>query len=207
MKALAKSRTRLLARFGGSVRGATGMVLRCQHSLPRPFPPHPPTMGTWPNGGKPESAGGGAIGFFYYGVWRVSRKPVEIVVTTTVCHVAVRTHPPRVALQNPRVALFLPRVVSIFPRVCFLDFTSACLSISFFSLRKERDRGVCTVKQAIHGFENSFNTHSTGRGFNPRVFRGLKNRQKRASMRVCGRFDLDPRIHGLKCLYPGRKGS
>lgn len=207
MKDLAKSRTRLLARFGGSVRGATGMVLRCLHPFPRPFPPHPPTMETWPNWGKTSSAGGGAIVQIYLGGMESSAKTRG---NSGHYHCMPRGSKDTPPTGCPSKSTGCP----VSSTGCVDSSTGPLLhfcvrsSLYLFHFIKKREKEIGLYSEnAIHGFENSLNTHSTGRGFNPRVFRGLKNRRKRASMRVCGRFDLDPRIHGLKCLYPGRKGS
>ena len=74
MKALAKSRTRLLARCGGSVFGATEMVLRCPHPFPGPFPPHTPQQ--WkhgPTGARPAARGRGDRFFLLWGMESVAK--------------------------------------------------------------------------------------------------------------------------------------
>ena len=145
MNALPKARTRRLARSGASIRAAAGMVLSRPRACLVPHPPHPLTMGNRPHGDKTGRAKGRAAGFLGWRVYGVCEKPVEIAVTTTVCHVAVRVPHPRVVSIYPRVAMF-------YPRVCFCTFAPVPLSISFISLRKERDREGERAKTSIHGF-------------------------------------------------------
>lgn len=152
MRALLQARTRRLARFGEAIRGATGMVLGGARACLAPHPPHPPTMKNRPRRGQTGRSGGGPIAFFNWRGRGVCRKPVEIVVTHRLGHVAVRTPLPRVGLKFPRVSLFHPRVDLFYPRVGFCCLPSQPLSISLFSLRKESERGGEQAKTSIHGF-------------------------------------------------------
>ena len=152
MRALLQARTRRLARFGDAVRGATGMDLGCARACLAPHPPHPPTMENRPRRGQTGRSGGGPIAFFNWRGWGVCQKPGEIVVTHRLCHVAVRTPLPRVALKYPRVRSVYPRVDLFYPRVCFCRLPSPPLSISLFSLRKESEREGKQAKTSIHGF-------------------------------------------------------
>lgn len=210
MSALPYGQSRRLARSGGSSVGgvATDLVDQCSSRInPTWSPPTPPHDETPAAGGQPGRAKGRGIVFSNDGVWGVCRKPVEIVVTHRLCHVAVRTPPPRVAFDNPRVVPFSPRVRSFYPRVGFCSFSAIPVSLSLFSLVKEEEREGHAGKLAIHGFCKPLNTHSTGRGLHPRVFGGCFFKQNPMLARVCGVFGLHPRIHGLKCLYLPDEGS
>jgi len=94
--------------------------------------------------------------------------------------------------------------MSFFPRVRFFGFRLFFTSLSLFSLEKERERGGQTGKEAIHGFLDLLKKASTGLSGDPRVFGGLFFKQNPMVTRTYVRFDLNPRIHGLKCPYvPG----
>ncbi len=203
-------RSRRLARSGGSLFDgvATDLVDQCSGRInPTWSPPTPPHDENPATGGQTERAKRRSIGFFNDGQWGVCRKPVEIVVTHRLCHVAVRTPPPRVAIEYPRVVPFSPRVRSFYPRVGFCSFAAIPVSLSLFSLVKEEEREGHAGKLAIHGFCKPPNTHSTGRGLHPRVFGGCFFKQNPTLARVCGVFGPHPRIHGLKCLYLPDEGS
>ena len=58
MTALLQGQTRRLARFGGSVCGATDLKFRWPRACLCPYPPHPPTMETRPHGGQARKDGG-----------------------------------------------------------------------------------------------------------------------------------------------------
>ena len=153
MTALACRRSSRLARFGEgfSGPGAWRGLMRKQHqshSIP-PAPPHDEKPARWGQTGK---AKGGAIDFSNDGGWRVCQKHGEIAVTHRLGHVAVRTPHPRVGLKFPRVGAFHPRNWLFHPRFGFVDFLAAALSLSLFSLVKEREREAVQGKNAIHGF-------------------------------------------------------
>lgn len=159
MRALLKGQTRRLARFGEAIRAATGMVLGGAGVCPALHPPHPPTMENRPRRGQAARPRGSAIGFFYCGGRRVCQKHGEIVVTHRLGPVAVRPPRPRVGLKYPRVAVFYPRVGLFYPRVVFLAFAPAPVSISLFSLVRERRERLSAGRQAIHGFFRCLKKH------------------------------------------------
>ena len=159
--ALPKRRSRRLARSGGSlVCGVATDLDPCGARInPLGLPPAPPHDGNRPAGGQTGRRKGPSIAFRNDGAWGVCRKPVEIVTTHRLCHVAVRTPPPRVDLFNPRVVPFCPRVRSFYPRVCFCCFAAPPVSLSLFSLVKERERGSPAGNEAIHGFLRCLKKH------------------------------------------------
>lgn len=209
MSAFPSGQSRRLARSVGPLVGgvATDLDSWGWRINPLGLPPPPPHDENPAAGGQTGRAKGRGIVFCNDGAWGVCRKHGEIVVTHRLCHVAVRTPPPRVAFDNPRVVPFLPRVRSFYPRVCFRRFAAIPASLSLFSLVKEEEREGHAGKWAIHGFSNSLNTHSTGRGLHPRVFGGCFFKQNPMLVRVCGVFGPCPRIHGSKCLYLPGDGS
>lgn len=206
--ALLRVRSRRLARSGGSLfRVATGLDCCGARISLGSHPPHPPTMETGPGWGQAGQREGAAIAFANAGVWGVCEKPGDCTPQSP----ANRCSTKRWCLtgwpeSSTGCAIFSPGWV-FFSTGLFLRFSrAACLYLSFFIGKRERERELCREK-AIHGFFQGLNTHSTGRGLNPRVFGGCFFEQNPMLARVCGVFGPNPRIHGLKCLYLPGSGS
>lgn len=152
MWALLRARTRRLARFGGSIRGATGMVLGGAGACLVPHPPRTPHDGKPAGWGQTGREGGGSIGFCYWRCHGVCEKPVDWTPQHPANPHGSKQKCPTGFLQNPRVGLFYPRVALFYPRVGFCRLPSPPLSISPFSLRKESEREGERRKTPIHGF-------------------------------------------------------
>lgn len=182
----------------------------CGFSINRHFPPHPPTMENGPRGGKTGRAGGRSIAFFFHRYRRVSAKPGEIVVAHRLGHVAVRTPHPRVDAENPRVGSIFPRVGLFFPRVDFCDFAAAGLSLSLFSLVKEREREEETGESSIPGFLTCLKKH-------PRICykkysysvdeKGIPGTSSLYESTTCGFFGQIPRSTDKNAYTPHGGGS
>lgn len=210
MCALTGLYSRRLARFGGSVCGATDLKFRWPHACILPTTPRTPPRWKPARRGQTEQEKGCAIVKIFKGVSGILEKPVDGTAYYHVSRCFSKQKCPTGCLWIPRVVPFLPRVVPFLPRAVFCvfsDLRSASISISLIYIKKERKREAFRCGEPIHGFFWCTNTHSTGMVFNPRVFRGLFFEQNPILARVCGRFAPDPRIHGLKCLYPPGKGS
>lgn len=159
MCALTGLQSRRLARFGGSVCGATDLVLGWPGAcLPR-HPPHPPTRKTRPTWGQPERGKDESTAFFFWGVWRVRQKPVDLPKKLSQVVDSLSKTPPRVASKSTRVVSFLPRVGSFCPRVDFCRFALFLLYLSLSSLVKKRERGGKRRQTLIHGFLTMQNLH------------------------------------------------
>lgn len=162
MSALPCGQSRRLARSGGSSVGgvATDLDHRCSSRInPLALPPAPPHDGNPAAGGQTGRGKGRGIVFCNDGQWGVCQKPGEIVVTHRLCHVAVRTPPPRVGSECPRVVPIYPRVWSFYPRVGFCSFSAPPVSLSLSSLVKERERGSPAGNEGIHGFLRCLKKH------------------------------------------------
>lgn len=183
--ALPSRQSRHLARSGGSFvhREATDLDPCGQRINPARLPPAPPNDENPAAGVRTGREGGAAIVFCNAGSRGVCGKPVD----RPVCNLATprgsKPKPLTVNFQNPRVAPFCPRVVSLFPRFSFCASAAPPLSISLFSLRREREREGRTGKRLIHGFFGCLKKH-------PRVWssiHGFSGDQKRGRSQCwCG---------------------
>jgi len=126
-------------RSGGSVCGATDLVLR----WPRPSilftPPAPPHDGNRPQRGQTEQVGGRSIAKIHQGGIGILKKPVDDSPQNPANPCGSKAEAPPGCFQNPRVVPFSPCVGSFSPRVCFCVFASFLPSSSSFSLEKERE--------------------------------------------------------------------
>lgn len=200
-------RTRHLARFGGSVCGATDCCsLGMNACLPR-TPPRTPHQGkTRASWGTTGRAKGGDGPKNAVGVSCTLEISGEIVVTHWLCHVAVRTPRSRVDAKYPRNASFLPRFGVFLPRRCFCDFWPISISLSIFQRREER-KSAKTGKQAL---PRNFGVWQKN---NPGIFRkilrfgGLFFKRNPMLVRVCGRLTPFPPFPGPKRLTTSNEGS
>jgi hypothetical protein len=210
ISALLQGSTRRLARSGGSLCGATDMRFWNIRALPSSHPPHPPTMENRPAGGKTGRAKGLAAGFFVWGGRRVCQKPVDCTPKHPANPHGSKQKCPTGFLQNPRVALFYPRVALFYPRVCFCRFLLPPLSISLFSLVREREREGFAGEGAIHGFfwclKNhprvcyAFSSYSVDENSNPGTVSLYKSM-------TCAFFPEIPRSTGKNAYAPHGGGS
>lgn len=159
--ALLSGQSRHLARSGGSFihRAATDLDSCGSGINPCLFPPAPPNDGNPAAGGRSGRKGGGAIAFCNAGSRRQRQKPGDHPLCNLVTPRGTKRNPTTVNFQNPRVGGFFPRVDLFFPRVCFCVFSPQALSLSLFSLEKERDRESHAGKRAIHGFFGCLKKH------------------------------------------------
>ena len=127
-------------------RGATGMDFGRGQPPTFPLPPAPPHDGTRPDRGQDRQSGGAAIDFCNAGVWRACQKPGDYPICNLVTPRGTKQNPTTPNFQFPRVVPFFPRIWSFLPRVTFCRFAAPGLSISLFSLRREREERGCTGK-------------------------------------------------------------
>ena len=134
-------------------RVATDMGLTRCGAAPCPFPPAPPHDGKPAAGGKAGKSRGAVIAFCNLGSRRVCQKPVDHPLCNLVTPRGTKRNPHTVNFGFPRVVPFCPRVGSNLPPVVFCDFCAAPLSISSFSLRKEREERGRTAESASTGLK------------------------------------------------------
>lgn len=184
MSACLTGRSRRLARFGDAIRVATDVDPCGARISLGSLPPTPPHDGNPPGWGQTKQVGGQGIGFFNAGGRRVRGKPVDYPLCNLVTPRGTKQNHPTVNFENPRVVPIYPRVWSFIPRVGFCRFAPSSLSISLFSLRRERGERGRTGKLAIHGFFGCLKKHprvcSAIHGFsgdektgNPQCWRGF----------------------------------
>lgn len=134
MSALPQRRSRRLARFGGSVCGATDLKFRWPHAPVLPFPPTPPHDENRPQGGQTEQVEGSAIGqaydFLHAGGHRVLKKPGDWPRKRSQVVDLLRKTPPRLTFKFPPFGMFRPRNRCFVPRAVFLSFCMFYLSLS-----------------------------------------------------------------------------
>lgn len=165
MSALAYRRSRRLARFGGSVCGATDLVLGWLHPLLAPTPPAPPHDGNRPHGGQTEQEKGRTIVKIFKGGSGILEKPVD---GTAYYHVSCcfsKQKCPTGCLQNPRVMSISTRNRSFSTRVGFLRFFrfAQCIYLYLFDLYKEREIERALKNEiSIHGFFFAYAKLTTG---------------------------------------------
>jgi hypothetical protein len=158
--ALLPVRSRRLARFGGSRRGATDMDWGGARISLGSYPPHPPTMETPPGGGQAEQREGGAIDFANAGVWGVREKPGDC----TPQQPANRCSTKRWCLTgcpkySPGCAIYSSGLVFFSTGLIFWFCAVASLSFSFLPMKREREREGLAGKRLIHGFLRCLKKH------------------------------------------------
>lgn len=206
MCALLLGRSRRLARSGNPARrGATDWNCCSRRINLAPCPPHPPTRKTGPDRGQAKQSGGAAIGFANAGIWRVRGKSVEQPARQAANPLGSKRWCLTGCARNPRVVPFFPRIGSVFPRVDFHQPAPRPLSLSLFSLERERERGERAGKTGIPGFFDCLKKH-------PRVWspvHGFSGDEKRGGTQCWRGFAGDqapiPASTGRNAYMPGGK--
>ncbi len=143
MSALPQRLSRRLARFGGSVCGATDLNFRWPHAPVLPCPPTPPHDENRPHGGQTEQVEGAAIGqaygFLHAGGHRVLKKPGDWPQKRSQVVDLLRKTPPRLGFESTPFRCFGTRNRGFATRAPFLIFGTFYLSLSLVFIG-ERDR-------------------------------------------------------------------
>ena len=159
-----QAQTRRLARFGGSVCGATGMVFWCRLHCFDPSPPTPPYDGNPARLGTNQQEMGSWRRFSQKGRQAVCEKPVQLVSTTASSPISYRTPPALFYFRLHPLWSFLHGFRSFLHGRLFHDLP---VYISLLPIEREREEGQKSespdarvwrcLKNRLHGF--FFKTH------------------------------------------------
>jgi hypothetical protein len=152
MSTPANRQSRRLARFGGSLCGATDLVLWGARAPALPLTPRTPQRWKQAPRGSGRAEKGAGDSFFLSGGIGSVRKTRGSTPCFSVSPCQSKQNLSTGLFQIPRVVPFSTRVVSFSTRVVFCDFSPRHPSSSSFSLEKERERETDRGVKRIHGF-------------------------------------------------------